>query len=375
MASPSRRAVGPFTAGILFALLTAACFAGLEGCASAVLALEDALDGLDQPALRRYDAELGWVSLPSLDVAGAWGRGRNLRTNKLGFRGAREVSGPPLAGRIRVFCSGDSFTFGQGVDDQSTWCEGLAQLDPRLETFNLGEPGYGIDQAFLRYRRDVEGIAHEVHIFAFIGADLDRAVLGEHHGYAKPRLGLEADALRVDNVPVPYVLPALRRFVRSATQDLRVVELMRRGLAKLGVRPSLQEAPEIERHGPLLERIFCAVAELGEARGSATLFVYLPVQSELERDGRWRGWVREAFGRLRYPFIDLTDALRAVPPPEVVGYFIAEGADAEGHYTESGNAWAARAIRAGLHASVPLDLGTPVSNLHERSPSAPIPAR
>ena len=56
---------------------------------------------------------------------------------------------------------------------------------------------------------------------------------------------------------------------------------------------------------------------------------------------------------LKYPFIDLTDSLRSVSPEEVAGYFIPPGAEAKDHYSEAGNAWAARTIHSALLALGP----------------------
>lgn len=333
---------------MLFILLIGLCYVGVEGFASTLLAIAKAREGISHPALSRYDSLLGWVSLPSLRVEDAWGRGRALRTNSRGFRGSREVSGAPPPGRIRAICSGDSFTYGQGVADESTWCEQLSRLDARIEPVNLGEPGYGVDQSFLRYRRDAEGLPHDLHLFAFIGADLDRVAHPRHHGYGKPQLRIEGEELVVTNVPVPRVVPALRRFVRSASEDLRAVELGRRLIATIDADPFPYRPPEIGRLGPLVLRVFREVAALSTSRGSVVVFVYLPGEPELEDDGRWREWTRNVFATLNYPFIDLTDSLRSVSPEEVVGYFIPPGAEAQYHYSEAGNAWAARTIHSAL---------------------------
>ncbi len=338
---------------MLFILLVGLCYVGVEGFASTLVAITNARDGVSGPALRRYDPLLGWVSLPSLRVEDVWGRGRSLRTNSRGFRGSREISGAPAAGRIRAVCSGDSFTFGQGVGDENTWCERLSRLDARIETVNLGEPGYGVDQSFLRYRRDAEGLPHDLHLFAFIGYDLERVAYPRNHGYGKPQLRIEGEELVVTNVPVPRVVPALRRFVRRTAEDLRAVELGRRLFATIDLEPLPYRPPEIDRLGPLVQRVFREVAELSTSRGSTIVFVYLPDEAELEDDGRWREWTRNVFATLKYPLIDLTDSLRSVSPEEAVGYFIPPGAEAQYHYSEAGNAWAARAIHSALLALGP----------------------
>lgn len=102
-----------------------------------------------------------------------------------------------------MICSGDSFTLGYGVRDDETWCHQLMQLDDRLETVNMGQGGYGFDQAYLWFRRDGVRLAHHVQVFAFISDDFRRMERVEFIGYAKPVLRVVGDSLRVDNVPVP----------------------------------------------------------------------------------------------------------------------------------------------------------------------------
>jgi hypothetical protein len=322
----------------------------VEGCASLLLSVYPVEKAPARPTLSRYDAELGWVSPPLLALDHAWGRGRHLRTNSRGFRGSEEVAATPREGSVRVVCSGDSFTYGQGVNDQSTWCSQLAVLDPRLETINLGIPGYGVDQAYLRYRRDGAELHEHLHLFAFIGADLTRAGLSEHHGFAKPLLGLEAGGLRVTNVPVPRVQPSVRRAMSQFGGRLQSVPLANAVLRKLVSPGTVWRDPDRAELEPVLREIFREVAALSAARGSRAVFVYLPVEAELDADGPWRSWVGDELARLGEPFVDLTAALRRVPSATSLEYFIPDGALGEGHYTAQGNAWAARAIHEALPA-------------------------
>lgn len=337
----SRGVVAAIAIGAVVGALLLALF---EGCASLLIVADAALTAAPGPVLRRHDAELGWVSLPSLSVEGLWGPGRDLHTNARAFRGAEEVAPAVPPGRIRVLCSGDSFAFGEGVGDEDTWCHHLGLLDARIEPVNLGQSGYGVDQALLRFRRDAEPLAFDLHVFSFIGPDLSRAGESDHHGFAKPLLRLEDDALRVTGVPVPERGPALRRLLGRVAEQLRGVQLVRRVAKKLGGRRAAPGDEGIARLAPLLERVFDEVAALTAARGGEVLFVYLPLSSEIAVDGRWRGFLQERFARTGLPFLDLTDTLRADGREAVNEWFIPDGAPAGGHYSERGNARVAHAI-------------------------------
>jgi hypothetical protein len=279
-----------------------------------------------------------------LRVEDAWGQGRHARSNSRGFRGQDEVSDGVPPGRVRVLCSGDSFTYGEGVADDRTWCHGLGTHEARLQTVNLGQPGYGVDQAFLRFQRDGAELRHDIHLFAFIGSDLRRAEAREMFGYGKPRLEWANGGLQVTNVPVPRLVPTLGRVAAGLRGALRMLDFARRAVVKM--HPP-QAPPRDDRIfgqmlgelSPMLNGIFDRVTALSSRNGGTAVFVYLPVKSELAEgdDSVWRRWTRETFQQRAEPFIDLTEPLRA-DSSEHYEYFIRDQAPAEGHYSELGNA-------------------------------------
>ncbi|HKJ23704.1 MAG TPA: hypothetical protein VKB65_02700, partial [Myxococcota bacterium] len=176
-----------------------------------------------------YDPELGWVSRPGVSAPDLYGPGASLHTNGRGFRGRSETAARPAPGRTRVLCSGDSFALGYGVDDDETWCHQLERIDPRLETVNLGQGGYGIDQSYLWWRRAAADLDYHALLFTFIVEDFARMEATDFLGYGKPKLALRGDEIVVEHVPVPrapYLWPWLSRL--SATSQLRSVALLRR---------------------------------------------------------------------------------------------------------------------------------------------------
>lgn len=139
-----------------------------------------------------YDPELGWVNRPKVSLPDLYGPGASLHTNAQRFRGARDVTRVAPPGRVRAICSGDSFALGYGVDDDARGWHQLETLEPRLETVNMGQGGYG-----------------------------------------KPRLRLDGDVLAVDNVPVPrtgYWVPWLAQNAHFAG-ELRSIQMLR-GVAR-----------------------------------------------------------------------------------------------------------------------------------------------
>ena len=116
----------------------------------------------------QYDAEIGWVSKSDVYLRDFFGPGRDFRTNSQSFRNARDFAKEVPPGKIRIVCSGDSFTMGEGVSDDQTWCHRLAAANPRIESVNLGHSGYGVDQSYPWYKRNSDRLEHDIHLFAFI---------------------------------------------------------------------------------------------------------------------------------------------------------------------------------------------------------------
>jgi hypothetical protein len=96
----------------------------LEGLISLCLLLWglafEAPQALAERVHTRYDAELGWVNVPGLSLRDFYGLGKNLTINDQGFRGRRSVAMRVPAEKLRIVCSGDSFTLGYGVGDDET---------------------------------------------------------------------------------------------------------------------------------------------------------------------------------------------------------------------------------------------------------------
>jgi hypothetical protein len=152
-----------------------------------------------------YDTLLGWAVGPS-----------RASTDGLYFssvEGLRSVrSGVVLRqpNRRRVALLGDSFTFGVEVRYQDTWGSRLdSLLGPDTQVLNFGVSAYGVDQAYLRYERDVRPWKPDVAVLAMIDHDLERTMsvysfltFGFDWPFAKPRF-IRADGdLRLLNMPV-----------------------------------------------------------------------------------------------------------------------------------------------------------------------------
>src|SRR5262245_45274320 len=133
------------------------------------------------------------------------------------------------AGR-RIALVGDSFTFGLEVRFEDTWGYKLERaLGPEFQVLNFGVDGYGVDQAYLRYSRDVTNWRPEVVILSIIDDDLRRTMCvyaflcfqDSELPFPKPRFVVNADSLLLLSGPLPTPESL---FVRSSLTDLPLVE-------------------------------------------------------------------------------------------------------------------------------------------------------
>lgn len=344
------------------AAINVAVFAGLlvlvEGVSSLLLLGKEVLvDDTPQVAETRhtrYDPELGWVSVSDTYIADMYGDAKSLRINSQGFRGGREYSVPVPSDKLRIVCSGDSFTLGFGVGDRDTWCALLESMDARLETINMGEGGYGVDQAYLWYMRDGQRFAHDVQVFAVIGPGFERMLFDVFLGHGKPFLTVENGELITHNTPVPkapYRFDWLNRYAGSI-DSLRLLRLLHLQVPPIGNHP----APDAIDVGDVLARILTNLHRVNAAKGSTLVLVYLPSLHDL--GGRYdatRQGLAKFCTRNGLPWLDLTPDLLALPAAQRDTLFIGDDQLthyiwAQGHYTEAGNRLVARRLYQELMA-------------------------
>lgn len=345
----------------LVGAITLLLFLLMEGAASALLFtrhlwLEQEGVEITEEVHTRYDAELGWVSIPNVSIPDMYGAGKSLTTNERGFRGGEPVAVQAPPGRDRVICSGDSFTLGHGVDDADTWCARLEDFDPGLHTVNVGQGGYGIDQAYLWYRRDAADLERSAHVLAFIGDDFLRMQRDHFLGYPKPVLEMADGRLTVRNVPVPRRGRVARWLAQNGGlfNELRSVRLLGSLVARLSEDPLGEGEGPVERTWQVAEAVFDTLVAENAAQGSRLVLVFLPAPWDYDTElyQPWRERVRAYADRTGTPLLDLVEELRALPAGEASALFIPEGQIGAPHLDEEGNVWVARRLQELLRAEL-----------------------
>jgi hypothetical protein len=208
----------------------------------------------------------------------------------------------------------------------------------------MGQGGYGVDQAYLWYKRDEEKLEHNIIIFAFITDDFLRMENDTFFGYGKPYLTIQNGELFQENYPVPrrsYDTSWLTTNLYKLRQ-LNSVNLLSKAFEKSGLT---NDAPLVttnhEQTENVVSTIFAELQQTSLAKQRLLVLVYLPTLADYRepRTSRWRQYVQAEAYKNDYFFVDVVEEMRALPPQKVKELFRNGG-----HYTDEGNRYVAEVL-------------------------------
>ena len=286
-----------------------------------------------------YDPQIGWINKADFFAANLYGTGKHLQTNSQRLRAADNYSQDPPGNQIRLICSGDSFTLGYGVGDQHTWCAQLETLDSRIQTVNMGQGGYGVDQAYLWYQKMKNQLRHHVHVFCFISLDFVRATKTEFLGYGKPLLNVNDNRLQITNVPVPDKGNVSGKWMdRSGT-----LRLLR------SFRSRSQNQEDSSQHAQKLAvYLFNQLKREHQEEHRTLVLVHLPLRDDYFRGpDAWRRFLQIQAKEHKWIYIDLLANFQELAVQEIESMYLGHNlpfAGAAGHYNEKGNRFVAESL-------------------------------
>lgn len=291
-----------------------------------------------------YEPMLGWTPIP--------GSAGTLLGKPLSFtaEGTRDQNRerPPATGPL-IIAFGDSMTEGYAVGNDETWPAHLERLTGR-RVLNAGVRGYGLDQIVLRAERIVPELKPSTVVLAFIADDISRTALSVRDAKGKPYFAPDGEGLALRNVPVQVAGRSSLMVVRHLLGYSYLVDRIVSGLGVrqvwygrevgTGVDPFVVSCRLMERFAALVKR-----------EGATALVVALPEQGvffDAKGAAGQREALAEILGCAAKAGLPALDALAAFEK-ENVGRDI-DAYYAMMHFTDRGNALAARAIAAALAA-------------------------
>jgi len=320
------------------------------------------------------DELLGWTVGPSRESSDGL-----YASSAEGLRCDR--AGATLAdwkGGHRVALVGDSYTFGMEVPFENWWGHLVGQrLGADVQLLDFGVDGYGVDQSYLRYHRDVRPWHPEVVVFGFINHDFYRTMSVYSFidfpewgfPFSKPRFVPGADgALRLLNVPLispesiaakPKVtdLPFLAYDRGYRADDWRErwyqhCAVLRFVSSRLAPDPVLSPDVSDEARESLSTQILTTFLDEATREGSRAILLFFPSRADFEPNGsqttphqRVKAAVFSALKARGISVVDLTPCLAAT---DVATMFI----PGRPHYSPAGNAAVAACVMPILSAEL-----------------------
>lgn len=159
----------------------------------------------DRGSHGRLDPVLGHVPRSGLSM-----RVRGEFTVTIEEDGTRSNGGGPALARPLTLVVGDSFAFGDEVDDAETWPAVLEQLTG-ARVVNGAVPGFGLDQAVLRAEALAESHRPDVVVVSFIPHDVRRCEMSIWSGNAKPWFDVDGERLVAHPPPSSWLRWTLGR--------------------------------------------------------------------------------------------------------------------------------------------------------------------
>lgn len=304
-----------------------------------------------------YDDRMGWSIGPNRRSANGLHESspQGIRAPHMG------IAFTETQGKTTIALVGDSYTFSEEVRYEESWGYHLDQmLGEEVQVLNFGVPGYGVDQAYLRYENDARRWKPKVAIFGLFSHDFQRTMdiytFLAHPGwqmpFSKPRFIMRGEEIEIVNEP-PLRPEAI--FSRDSIFDLPFLELDR-GYTEDDWQTSFY-------HSSYLFRLFVSLfprwsdvtsdfseeavvsinasilksfVQTAAREGTVPMAVYFPGRTELGRSSSPPTVVKRVLHDVGMGYADPTPCLLEVNP--------ADRYMPGGHYAPAGNAAVAKCL-------------------------------
>ena len=252
-----------------------------------------------------------------------------------GFRSNGSV--PRGSGGL-ILVVGDSFTFGDEVDDDETWPAYLQKLAGR-PVLNGGVFAYGVDQAVLRAQLVMDAHDPAVVIVAFVGDDVNRTEFSRYRAW-KPYFEVIDGQLALRNSLVPRGPPPIPRF--STMRSVLGYSFLASAVLRRIARSWWYFGPIKKVHSQGSEVVVLLLRQLdrqAQEHDRRFLAVALPTAGRIGNNARIPGIVAAARAA-GVDVLDLVPEFEQRTPSAQADLFLPGG-----HYTNAMNAWVASRVR------------------------------
>ncbi|MGI9326714.1 MAG: SGNH/GDSL hydrolase family protein [Pseudomonadales bacterium] len=267
------------------------------------------------------------------------------------IRGSKVVEPGVVAGSFRLLAIGDSFVYGTDVEAEENFCAVLGQRVPSIEVLNMGVPGYGIDQAYLKYLYYGAEYRPDAVVFGIYVSDYERASMN-FTWFAKPRIVATTQGFSLENQPVPAPEVELERIERTLAGRIRLVDIARNTWRKLSAGDK-QRLEFFESMDAVVSHILQSLKDKLQP-DQQLLLVHIPrAESFVERDpfrDEMSQRLLAIYQELELTHIDLGTAFLANATPAEVfqSHYVHRPSGSVGHLSPLGHEKVAILIQSAL---------------------------
>jgi hypothetical protein len=234
-------------------------------------------------ALFAHDKTRGWRLVPNCTVTSAETRNREytitIHSNNHGFRDYHDYRFGKSEGTVRVVVLGDSFGYGNGVEELGRYSNLLDNLlGENVEVYNLAISNYGLDQALLTLQS--EGLRYDPDMIIVGFSDpmferLSRKATGSL--VSKPFFELDKGVLELRSQPSEKLL-AVESLLNKSYLWLFVTRRVSEILS------TLRSRDDTAKNAALAERIIGRFLEISRRTKSSLVFFTINPTYTLKRE-------------------------------------------------------------------------------------------
>ena len=257
------------------------------------------------PELYRYVEPYGYALWPSRTMQYAYPRKNPRRltvhANSHGFRNSREFA--VRDERFKILVVGDSYVFGEGVEEPERFSNLVEQMEPDWQVDNVGMIGYGPDLMLLALA-EIAPIAKPDAVLLVLSYDDFRRIRKRYAGigYPIPRLALQNEILIKTPYPKPYI------WERSHLYH---------GIWLAFSKQAQAFTPLTAEEWALNRAILDQILAISKQQKFSLLLSYLPGPWKDQTHVRRRNWLQRYALKRTLPFLDLSAAIHSADPDEV----------------------------------------------------------
>jgi hypothetical protein len=270
------------------------------------------------------------------------------------IRGEKIYQKEKAEGIMRILFIGDSFTYGNEVEDDESFAYFTDNMIFKSEVLNMGVGGFGLGQVLLKYQHHGKKYNPDLVILGIHPPMWNRTNVS-FSAYSKPHFVWNSDLAKLElkNSPAPNPQEYFNKIKSQVKKESFILGLVEKW-RKDSVSIPLLHMKYFKEMEIVVERILETIQREVEATGSKFMIVQIPLGVRFKGPGSplspAHNRLISIYNKLNIPYLDLKDEFLRHHDISMVfnDFYIHRPDDIIGHFSPSGNRAVARIISDNL---------------------------